>query len=440
MRGSTDPGDAARKPSVVGATLWTFGVNVGTAMLSLVNVLIVARTLGPAGRGEVVFLLTIMALTSRLSNFGISEANVNFASREPRVRPSLATNSALLACAFGWGAGALVWVVAEISPAFGGHTPSGLRALAVASIPILVLQGALYRLIQADYRFAFSNVSMVVPPVVNLAANLALALAGAMTPARAVVAWIGAQLLATVLLTGYVQTKVAGFGRPDLQLARRALSFGIKSHLGRVMQLGNFRLDQWFVGSLAGQRELGLYSVAVAWFDALTFLPTALAMVLRPDMVRAQPHEAAARAATAFRVTGLITLLFALGTVVLAPVLCVTVFGEEFRGAVDDLRILAFGAIGIAAMRVFGSTLTAQQRPLLETAGVGVGLVVTIVLDILLIPGNGGTGAAIASTFAYTAGGLAMIAIFVRTLGARWDDLRPGRADLEVIRARLLRR
>ena len=78
------------------------------------------------------------------------------------------------------------------------------------------------------------------------------------------------------------------------------------------MMLGNFRLDQWFVGSLAGSRELGLYSVAVAWFDALTFLPTALAMVLRPDMVRAQPHEAAARASVAFRITGLITLVFAL--------------------------------------------------------------------------------------------------------------------------------
>ena len=45
--------------------------------------------------------------------------------------------------------------------------------------------------------------------------------------------------------------------------------------------------------------------------------------------------------------------------------------------------------------------------------------VVTIALDLLLIPSHGGLGAALASTIAYLAGGLAVAVIFVRVLGVR---------------------
>ena len=61
------------------------------------------------------------------------------------------------------------------------------------------------------------------------------------------------------------------------------------------MLLGNYRLDQWFVGAIAGSRELGLYSVAVAWAEALWYLPTALASVQRPDLVRAAAARPRAR-------------------------------------------------------------------------------------------------------------------------------------------------
>jgi O-antigen/teichoic acid export membrane protein len=433
----------ARKSSVAAAAAATFVVNVASAMLALVNVLIVARVLGPSGRGEVAFLLTIGALTSRLSAFGVQEANVNFASREPELRPRLASNSILLALVFGWLAGAVVFALAAAFPDVGGDTDTTLRTIVLASIPVLVFQGSLYRLVQADYAFGVSNVAMLVPPLANLLLNGALAATGALDIGTAVGAWLVGQVASAVLLGWYVHRRLAGFGTPDLPLARRQLGFGLKTHAGRLMMLGNYRLDQWFLGSMAGNRELGLYSVAVSWFDALTHLPNALAMVLRPDLVRAEAGDAAKRSATAFRATMLVTLVFVVGVVVLAPILCVTVFGEEFRGSVDDLRVLAPGAIALVALRIFGSALTSQRKPMLETAAIAVGLVFTIVLDLTLIPRHGGLGAAIASTLAYTAAALAIVTLFVRALGGRWGDLRPRVDDGRLVwrRARsLLRR
>ena len=85
------------------------------------------------------------------------------------------------------------------------------------------------------------------------------------------------------------------------------VTFGLKSHGGRVLQLGNYRLDQWFVGAIAGNRELGLYSVAVAWAESLLDLPRAVMDAQRPYLVRLEQRSAGVQAAKAVRLTMLIS-------------------------------------------------------------------------------------------------------------------------------------
>ena len=200
--------------------------------------------------------------------------------------------------------------------------------------------------------------------------------------------------------------------------------------MGRIMLLGNYRLDQWILGAVSGAREVGLYSVAVAWAEALWYLPTALSAVQRPDLVRASEREARRVAGYAFRVSAVLTLVLAAGLVIVAPVLCTTFFGEDFSGAVPQLRILALGALGVVAMKQLGSALTARGRPALASAAIGVSFVCTVVLDIALIPTYDGIGAAVASSLAYTAGGIAVAAAFVVALRGSVRDLVPRPGEL----------
>ena len=129
-------------------------------------------------------------------------------------------------------------------------------------------------------------------------------------------------------------------------------------------------LDQWVLGGIAGSRELGLYCVAVAWVQALSFLPTALMLVQRPDLVRASSREAERQASIVFRGTLLITLVLAVGMAALAPFLCVTAFGESFRESVGMLRVLTVGAFGIVALKLLGDALTARRKPMLDTTAI----------------------------------------------------------------------
>jgi O-antigen/teichoic acid export membrane protein len=425
----TDP-SAAGSRSFARLAAQTYATQLAAAFLSLGNVLIIARALGPEGRGQVAFLTAVAWLAASLATLGLQEANVNFASSDPDSRRSLATNSVVLSLLFGGTTIVLLTGLIAVFPAVAGDSDPTLRAITFAFLPVIVLQIVLRLLVQADYGFGVTNLAFVLAPILNVTFNGVCAALGVLSVGTALGVWLAGQALECAIFVWYVHRRLAGFGHADLALARRAVGFGAKAHAGRVMLLGNYRLDQWFVGAIAGSRELGLYSVAVAWAEALWYLPTALASVQRPDLVRAGRREAARQATRVFRAATLVTAVLALIMVAAAPILCVTVFGEDFRGSIDMLRILAFAAFGVVALKLFGSALVAQGRPLLQTTAIGAGFVCTIVLDIVLIPPFGGTGAAIATLTTHTLAGAVVIAIFLRVVGGSPGELVPRAGDV----------
>jgi O-antigen/teichoic acid export membrane protein len=422
---------AGERPASAGSALLTWGANVGSAILSLGSILIVARELGPEGRGHVALLTAIALLLGNLATAGVQEANANFAAEEPSTRPALATNSLLLALALGAiAAGALAVLVWAVPDAVGDDTSRTFLWATVAFVPLIILEIYLLYLAQADYAFVVTNASMLLAPAVAFTGNAVFALTDVLSVRNAVAVWLAGQVASTTLLVWFVQRRLAGFGRPDLDLARRSLGFGLRAYVGRVMQLGNYRLDQWLLGAISGARALGLYSVAVAWAEALWYLPTALAAVQRPDLVRSDPRTAGERAARVFRGSILVTAISGILMIALAPFLCTVVFGEPFRDSVGQLRVLVLGAFGIVAVKLLGNALVARGRPGLQSVAVGVGFLGTVVLDVLLIPPHAGMGAAIASSAAYTAAGATMAVIFVRLLGPRYRDLIPRKSDV----------
>jgi O-antigen/teichoic acid export membrane protein len=301
---------------------------------------------------------------------------------------------------------------------------------------MLVLQVNLQQLVIAHYGFPTSNTAWIIGPIVNVGGNGLLDALGHLSVGSAVATWIIGQTLGMLILLQYVVRRSRG-GRLDRTLAREQVTFGLKAQLPRLLTLSNYRMDQWLMGALTSATQLGYYSVAVAWAEALFFLPTSLAMVQRPDLVRAGREQAARDAAAIMRIALALTAVSAAVMILIAPYLCEDVFGDDFAPATGQLRVLVLGAFGIVALKLMGNALTAQGRPLRETVAVGSAFVVILVLDILLIPPHGGMGAAIASAVGYTGGGLVISVVAGRTLGFRPLDLLPRPSDLVTFAGRL---
>jgi O-antigen/teichoic acid export membrane protein len=417
--------NAPKTPRFASAALATFGTRLVVAALSFGSILVVARSLGPAGRGDVALLTAIATLSSQLAVLGVDEANVNLAGTHPGRRAALATNSVILAVVFGGlGIGVLLPLFA-IFPGLGGQTEESLQLVALAAIPGLILQTYLTFLIRGQFGFGITNVAWLASPGITFFGNVALARAGELTVASAFTLWVVAHVGTVLVLAWYIARRGSGFGRPDRALARRSLGFGLRSHIGRVMMSGNYRADQWFVGAISGSRELGLYSIAVAGAEVLFYVPTVLVLVQRPFLVRADRAEARRLAAKGFRTGLVITTPLVLVGVIFAPFLIGTIFGSDFEGAVDDLRILLIGVFGLLALQQLGNALTAQGRPGLWASAAAVTFVAMIALDIALIPPFGGVGAALASRLAYVLGGVVAIVLFLRYFGGPASALVP---------------
>lgn len=427
-----------RRPPMLRAAIQTYGSYLVASAGGLANVVLTARLLGATGRGEIAYLMTVAALIAFLASLSAYEAMINISGAHPGERPALAGAGVVLAGVLGTLGAAAAWIVFWAVPTPGIQFTHADVVITVSAIPISILQTYFLYLARASYDLAMASLGWISAPLATLVLNVGFAAAGGLTIRVAIMNWVIGLAVSAGFLVAHVG-RSSGFAVPSASLLRQILGFGLRSHLGGVMVSGTYRLDHWMLGALGSARELGTYSVAVAWFDAIVHLSRAVSVTFRPDMLRASTADAGRQSARIFRVCAVLVLIIVGGTVLTAPVLCVTIFGPEFADSVLDLRILAFSAFGVMALNIFGTALVAQQRPILESVAHGVGFAVAIVLYVVMIPPFGATGAALASAVSYLICGSVALGLVHRTLGLQYRSLVPQSSDIAHL-VRLLRR
>lgn len=413
-------------------TTLLFVAQVLASVIALFNSVVMFRVMGASDRGELAFLTVIANMASAVALFGIDVSHGNILGQQPEKARTVATNSWVLGMLLGIGAGILLCILFVLFPQIEPDSPIGLIAISIAIVPFIVVYFALRSLAITEYHFVLASVAIILMAGVNILGNIAFAVFGTLSVDAALGTWIAGQL-AALLLLGFWVGKEIGYGRPDFSLMRGAFTLGAKNHLTATMQLANFRIDQWFVGVLAGNAQLGIYVNAVAFAETLFYLPQAVASAQRPDMIRAKHEDAAHQAATGARLAAIVSAIGAIALIVMAPLLMSVFFGEEGEAGTSMLQWLAPGAIGIAMTKILSSALQSQNRPLPTAIPILLGLITTVALDLLLIPGQGGLGAAIASTVAYMVSGVAMIVAFNRVFGTSPKIFVPNRGDARAL-------
>ena len=227
---------------------------------------------------------------------------------------------------------------------------------------------------------------------------------------------IGALILADLAtgLLAWTRLYRRGFlvdaGRPSLQLARRIYVFGTRGQLGSLLSLLNLRFDFVFLAAIAGPAALGIYAVASKYAEVVRVVPIAANWVLYPRFARSEPAIAAASSRKLIPRAGAVTATMALPLALAAGAVVPVLFGQPFGGAVLPAQILLIGLAAEGAAGVITAFLYGRGRPGLNSLAAGTGLIVTLVLDVILIPRLGTVGAAIASSAAYLTTTLTLLA------------------------------
>ena len=410
-----------------GSALLFAGQLIGNAGF-FVAVLILARSLGPSGRGAMAFITVTALVVARVMKVGISQAVTLFAAQRPQQRAVLLSNLLVYSIAGSLAGAAVVCgallALPGIRPASVGPTEIGILLAGTVATSLWdesFLLGC-GRMRGLSMRIAIGGwVYALVIALTGLAVGLRVATAAA--------AWaISQALVGLVFQAGPLRRH--GLARPNLRLLGEMLHLGARAWIGTLSTLLNARFDQILMAFIATQAALGIYAVAVNVSEVLLYVPSAIAAAMLPAISTGDRTIASERALRIIRASMLIGFATMLVAAVFGPVVIPFVFGEPFQPSVAPFLWLLPGVIGYSAVSVTNSALLVAGSPGRSSVGPLVCLVAGVAMDLALIPPFGASGAAAAATAAFTAGGITGIFLYRGRVHFGWRELTPGLEDV----------
>lgn len=174
-----------------------------------------------------------------------------------------------------------------------------------------------------------------------------------------------------------------------------AVPFALAGVFNRVFSY----IDTILLSKLAGDVAVGIYSIAYKLTYALQFVPAALGAALFPAMSNFylnSPENLKKSFEKSFFYLSLIALPVIFGVIALAPEIITTLYGTRYLNSILPLQILIMAIIFIFLNYPIGALLNSCDRQKINTANVGIAMVINIALNLILIPKLSYTGAAIA--------------------------------------------
>jgi O-antigen/teichoic acid export membrane protein len=373
-------------------------------VFSLGTNVILARSLGPEGRGVYAVAVVTPAIIALLAQLGIQNANVYYTSKKLIALDELAGHAVALALVLGTLCFAVILGYVEVthSRRFLG-IGSEYVLVACAALPFYLLTIFFQGILQGTERFVHFNVVLLTQyaaPTLGLFVGVVVLRGQTL---GAVAAWTASAVVTSLVSVGCV----AGLTRLSLRLRtstlRTLLRFGLVGYLGTLTSFVNYRFDVFIVNFFAGARQVGLYAVGTGLAEIVWYLASAAGTVLAPRVASSAREEADRVTEAVSRVVALLALVAAAAIAVLAPFVIVWFFGEDFAESKWAVWLLLPGIVTFSAGRILSMYLLGRGRLPVDLVASFIGLVLTLVLDLLLIPRFGFRGAAVASSVAYTA-------------------------------------
>jgi PST family polysaccharide transporter len=428
------PADSVLR-KIAGNGGWWLAERLGMLGLTLLTSVVVVRSLGPAGYGELSYVLALVGLLAPVVQFGVS----GLVARGLLERPDdeAAVLRAALAMRFAGAATALAiglawWFFFEPRP--------GDRWIVLV---LLAAQAATsFQVVESWFQVHF-RASALVPwrtSVIVAAALLKMGVALATGDARPVAMVFALEYvalgLASLLALRRAGGPLMGAGDPSGWLRWFAVRspWLLASGVAEVIYL---RIDIVLLERLRGVEEAGTYAVAARLSEVWYMVPVALMGAIFPVLWSRRTDPVAYARSLQGSLDGLFAMAFVLAVIVqlVGGPLVELLFGERFAASTPVLQIHIWAGVFIFMRALLSRWLLAEDLLRFSLVTHVAGAVMNVALNLLLIPRYGATGAALATVASYACAGWLALFLSERTrpmgramaksllLPFRWGDL-----------------
>lgn len=375
----------------------TASYSMFAAALNSVNGLVIARMLGPAGKGDFAAVSAFFGLTLLVFEIGIGSSVVYFVSKRSETRADVVRTAVVILLPLG-----LLASLAAEMVGLSLHGGTSGRASAFMVLPIAIL--ASFMLAPPTSALQSLDLSRwnrmrLAQPVIFLVLTVAAELSTPLS-VTLVVNLLGISLILQMVWAWHVFNRLQiPHGRFNTEFLRPILRFGASNMASSAPNALNSRVDQLILAVMVPASALGQYSVAVSISILATPLVAAFGYVAFPSLARGERIRDTIKLAT----RGSLLLSVAICGIIVAcgPWLVPLLLGPAYRSVTILLLILAPGAAVVAVNQVLGDILRGLGRPGIVARCEWLGIVFTVIGLVLLVPRWGALGAASTSTVTY---------------------------------------
>ena len=413
---------------------WAVLGKVVQLISGLIVGIIIARYLGPERYGLMNYVISYVFLFQTFAIFGLDQIEIREEARGEQPYQKIIGTAFGLKVMFSILFMAIVSLTSWLTDADGYTT----LLVAIYSLTIVLNSFGVIR----NYFFAIvQNEYVVKSEIARTAVGIIIKLL--LLASHANLTWfIVAYAFDGVLLsTGYLVAYRAKVGSVrEWTFSSRYARFLLKESFPLLLTSAAVivyqRIDQVMIGQMIDKEAVGFFAVASRFVEVLLFIPMMLTQTITPLLVKAREESQALYEQKAQQFMNLsvwLSLLASALTACLAYWLVTLTFGQAYLPAVAVLQVMAFKAAATALSSTAGAMLVTEGLQRLAIFRDGLGCLVCVVFNYLLLPRYGIIAAAfvaIASTVA--AGYLADAVIpayrhlFVRqtrTLLTGWKDV-----------------
>jgi O-antigen/teichoic acid export membrane protein len=419
-----------------GRVVTMFTSRVLVAGIAIVNSFLLARLIGPAGKGDFYLIGMLPTMLMVLIQLGLPQAFAYHAARGETAGLLRKTSVLAMGLALAAMAATVILLPALLDSLMRGLDVE-LIVLALLVLPISLHTTFLTGIVigRGDVRsFAtvnvIANVAVTVGFVV-LVGILGLGVLGAIltTLTSAVILYVGQARNARRLVRGL---RHGAFLPPTYG---RIARFSLPSYPGSLTTFFSQRIDVLLIAWLLADASvpLGIYSLAVSLVEIVFFLPDAVAALFFPHVAGATRQDSDRHLPVVSRVTLLVTALAAIAVIPAAAVVLMLLL-PAFREAWVPFLLLLPGVVALSVGKVLSGYLTGLGRTGV-TSAIHVGaFLLNVGVNLALIPAFGIAGAALASAISYLATTVAFTVVAAGTSGASIAEMwLPTPADLRTV-------
>lgn len=379
----------------------TFVTRILLIGIGLITSVIVARILGPEGRGLYAVAVTIGAMGVQFGNLGLHASNTYYVAQRPSLLGLLMGN-ALVASFGAGGLGSIVLLGILCTWPHLVQIEGTLLLLALSSIPFgLAYLLFLNLLIGVQDIRSFNRVEAG-----NRILTLALVVSVVFIDVKNVEMLFSSNLAALLLSLMWcfrqLKCRYSSALSISFSLFKTHIQYGFKAYVAALFAFIVLRVDLLIIQYMLGAEQAGYYSIAVSLADLIYLLPVVIGTLLFPKL--SSMHHNSERwiytRKVIWGIGGVMIFLCFLAAVFSKTIICL-LYGSDFLPAVPALMWLTPGIVLLSMNTIFMNFFASTGMPWITVLSPALASLINIGLNIKFLPVFGIVGASLASDIAY---------------------------------------